>query len=490
MMQRARLLAALWLVACAPPAAQPNRGVPADVQACEYDVDVTAARPLRLEVRAHCRGRAVRGLESDDDRIADAIGAVHSDHGETRRQQATFLLDGAHSDVTFRYALDLDRLAAQSGHADLAHRSAESLIAPSSSFLLYPWPLDVGIPTEVRVRTPPGVDFATGLSAEGDHYRLEAHEIPVSTYSAFGALRRARIELDAGRASIDLVLLDGGLGVGFGELSEWARRRAEAVSNFYGGFPAPHTALFVVPIERRHDVVFGNLRPESSPGIALLLGARADTRALDEDWVLVHELFHIGVPSFHAEGKWFDEGLATYLEPIIRVRAGLLDPLQAWREFALEMPRGARALTRDGLERSDEMYWGGATFCLLADVEARRLSQGRLGLEDGVRNVLRAGGNASEVWPLEKTLRIADQVYPKPVLVPLWQRYAQQPAAFELEQLFRELGVERAASGIALVESAPLAWVRHAIFEAKHPVSASTPRADEPRARGGPHAAR
>jgi hypothetical protein len=452
--------------------ANPRPAPSNDVSACDYRVTIRSARPVALEVAATCKGRAVRGLQTQDLRVADAVAQVTSNRGATLRQNTTFLLGNEAREVTFRYRIDLDALARGEQRRDLALRSAESLIAPSSSFLLYPWPLDEAIPVRVYVDEPPGVEFATGLTREGDHYRLAAHEIPVATYSAFGKLQRSLVQLDAGRSLLDVVVLDGDLSVAPESIARFATERARAVASFYERFPAPRASLFVVPIPGRRSVIFGNLLPESSPGIALLVGSQAEESTLADDWVLVHELFHIGVPSFHAEGKWFDEGLATYLEPIIRVRAGLLDPLRAWREFALEMPRAARALTHEGLEHTGDIYWGGAIYCLLADIEARRASNGRLGLEDGVRNVLRAGGNASDVWALERTLRLADEVYPQPVLVPLWQRYGQKGAPLELAAVFEALGVVRAASGVTLSDTAPLAWVRHAIFEAKGPVQA------------------
>ncbi len=454
---------ALWFAGCAVAVAPRNAGTSA-VSECEYVVRAASTRPLRLDVSATCRGRAVQGLESSDARITSAVGSVTSDRGATLRSEDSFLLEMPAREVTFRYRIDLDALAEGHHHA-LARRSGESLLAPTSSYLLYPWPLDVGIPVRVRFEMPPGLDISSGLEREGDHYRLEAHEIPVATYSAFGKLTREVLPIDEAREELDVTVLDGELAVDEKSITLWAAERARAVSTFYRGFPAPRASLFVVPIPNRHEVVFGNLLPESSPAAVLEVGSLANGAALANDWVLVHELFHIGVPSFHAEGKWFDEGLATYFEPIIRVRAGLLEPLAAWREFALSMPRAERALTRDGLEHSDDIYWGGAVFCLLADVTAREQSGGRLGLEDGLRKVRQAGGNASEVWSLKKTLEIADSAFEKPVLVPLWKRYALRPGPLDLAGLFDALGVSRAGSGVHLSETAPRAWVRHAIFE-------------------------
>jgi hypothetical protein len=224
--------------------------------------------------------------------------------------------------------------------------------------------------------------------------------------------------------------------------------------------------VFVVPLPRRRSVVFGKLLPESAPGIVLLLGSEAEERDLAADWILMHELFHVGVPSFYKEAKWFDEGLATYFEPILRVRAGILPEHELWAEFARDMPRGVPALTRHGLERSPDyagVYWGGAVFCLLADVAIRERSQLSKGLEDAVRAVFDAGGVAWDVWSLEQTLAIGDRELDVPVLAPLARRYANHPAPLDFEALLQRLGVVRHGHSIELRDDAPLAAVRRAI---------------------------
>jgi hypothetical protein len=438
------------------------------VSHCDYHVRTLSAAPLVLEVEASCRGRGVRGLEAEDARVANAIDHVESSSAEVTRRGSAFLLPHPLGSAHFRYQLDLDELGRAKANHDLALRSGRSLLAPASSYLLYPLPLDVGTEIEVTVETPKEQSFVTGLVRIGDRYRLEAHEIPVATYSAFGVVARRRIVLAGSSAELELAVLDGELQADVDTLATWVKERAEAVADFYQGFPAARAVVFVVPVRGRSEVVFGKLLPESAPGVALFVGSQANKAALRDDWVLVHELFHIGVPSFYREGKWFDEGLATYFEPIIRVRAGLFDAERAWRDFALEMPRALSALTRDGLEHTRNytgLYWGGAIYCLAADVAVRAQSEGRLGLEDGVRRVFQEGGQAWEVWPLQKTLRTADSVFPEPLLQSLSARYANTPAPFDLEALFRSLGVERKASGIELSDAAPLAWVRRAIFE-------------------------
>jgi hypothetical protein len=101
---------------------------------------------------------------------------------------------------------------------------------------------------------------------------------------------------------------------------------------------------------------------------------------------------------------------------------------------------------------------------LLADVEARKRTGSRRGLEHGVRGVLLVGGIASEVWSLADTLRVADDAIGTPVLTPLAERHARKGSPFALFALFESLGVRARGDQITLDDTAPLASIRHAII--------------------------
>jgi predicted metalloprotease with PDZ domain len=181
---------------------------------------------------------------------------------------------------------------------------------------------------------------------------------------------------------------------------------------------------------------------------------------------LVHELYHLGFPSFNHEGKWLDEGLATYYEPIIRVRAGLYTETELWSEFTENMPQGLPAFSERGLENADDfrgIYWGGSIACLVADVAARRRRTDQ-GLEVGLRALREAGGNASEVWTLAEVLGAIDHALGAPTLEPIARDHAEHGSPFDLARLFADLGVNRNSQGaVQFSDSAPLAAIRRAI---------------------------
>lgn len=364
------------------------------------------------------------------------------------------------------YAVDLADRAKGTRKFDSAAHVGDSFMAPMSAVLVVPEPLTTEISVKVRIHAPPALPFAVGLARadEPDTYRLMAHEIPVATYFAFGKLEQR--ELAIGDAKLEVSKLDGALTRSFDELNAWIATSAGAVRDFYGTFPVPRASVMVLPVPDRDGVVFGKVLPESAPGIALLVGRHATRKTLYSDWILVHELFHLGFPSFYGEGKWLDEGLATYYEPIIRVRAGLYTEEQLWQEVAEAMPQGLPAFTEHGLEAADDfrgIYWGGALACLVADVEARK-REPRRGLEAGLRALREAGGNACEVWSLSDAIATVDRALGAPTLAPIAAQHAAKGQPFDFEGLLRDLGVVRLARGnVRLSDKAPLAAIRRAI---------------------------
>jgi len=72
------------------------------------------------------------------------------------------------------------------------------------------------------------------------------------------------------------------------------------------------------------------------------------------------------MPYVRGGGTWLMEGAATYIEPIIRARAGWKTEEEVWKEWVDDMPQGVRAFA-NGLANASgrENYWGGAAFMLM-----------------------------------------------------------------------------------------------------------------------------
>ena len=261
------------------------------------------------------------------------------------------------------------------------------------------------------------------------------------------------------------------------DLFNWIRRAGTAVCTFYGKFPLSHVNLDV----RVHDgagVSDGVTRSDHGGHISITVGKRTSQKQLDEDWELTHEMIHLAFPSVPERHHWIEEGIAVYVEPIARVKAGQLAVEQMWRDVVRDMPQGEPEAGDKGLDHTPtwgRTYWGGAMFCLLADVRIRRQTHNKKGLQDALRGILSAGGTVTVDWPLEQALAAGDKATSTTVLVDLYHEMRDQPVQVDLPDLWKQLGIVPAPDGsIRFDSTAPLANVRAAITQREDVSSTST----------------
>jgi hypothetical protein len=190
------------------------------------------------------------------------------------------------------------------------------------------------------------------------------------------------------------------------------------------------------------------------------------------DWVMVHEMTHLALPDVGPQHAWLSEGLATYVEGVARVQAGNRSEQDVWAEEMRSMPRGLPQSGDQGLDRTHtwgRTYWGGAMFCLLADVDIHRRTHNLKGLQDAVRAIVRASGGLRADWPIERVLRTGDAAVGTTSLEDLYAQMRDSAMAPDLVSLWRELGVLADGNSVRLTDDAPLAEVRHAIMTAGKP---------------------
>jgi predicted metalloprotease with PDZ domain len=189
---------------------------------------------------------------------------------------------------------------------------------------------------------------------------------------------------------------------------------------------------------------------------------------LYNDWELTHEMIHFGFPSVDDRHRWIEEGIATYVEPIARASVGILTCEQVWADMLRDMSQGLPQAGDRGLDQTHtwgRTYWGGALFCLLADVEIRRRTGNSKGLRDALRAINRAGGTIDADWYLERAFEIGDKATDGGTLMELYGQMASTPVTPDLPHLWAQLGVVSEANGIALDDHAPWAAIRSGICQ-------------------------
>lgn len=251
---------------------------------------------------------------------------------------------------------------------------------------------------------------------------------------------------------------------------EHIHKAGSAIVAYYGRFPIARDRMLVVPVEGKSGIFRGTTWPhhgEYQSFTRIHVGQHTTADDLAEDWMTTHELVHTAFPSMDDDQHWMEEGQATYIEPIARVMTGELDAHSVWHDMVRDMPKGEPQAGDEGLDHTHtwgRTYWGGGLFCLVADVEIRRETQNRKGLQDALRAVVAAGGTIDHDWPLEQALAVGDKATGTHVLTKMYADWKDKPATVDLPKLWEQLGIRWKSGGeVEFVPNAPLADIREAI---------------------------
>ncbi len=268
-----------------------------------------------------------------------------------------------------------------------------------------------------------------------------------------------------GGSKIDVTIESGEMKLSQTELLHWVQSAAEAVATYYGRYPVARVQLRIIPAGGsgvRHGETFGY----DGGLIKIRVGKQTQAAELANDWMLTHEMVHLSFPSMADEHHWIEEGIAVYVEPIARIQARQMSAEQMWSDLVRDMRKGLPQEGDEGLDHTHtwgRTYWGGALFCLVADVEIRKQTHNKKGLQDALRGILDAGGDITHDWELTEAFKTGDRATGTTVLSEQYAKWRDKPAQVDLASMWKELGIAPEGKSVRLTEDAPLAGVRLAI---------------------------
>jgi hypothetical protein len=274
----------------------------------------------------------------------------------------------------------------------------------------------------------------------------------------------AEIHAEGADVHVDFQSTDFELGTA--PIVAWIERCMGIVARYYGQFPAKELRIRVTAGgggRVQHGTTYGT----RVPFIRLQLGRGVTEEQLRNDWILVHEMVHLALPEVGDDHVWLTEGLSTYVEGIARVQAGGLSAERVWAENFRSMPQGFPRAGDEGLDNTHtwgRTYWGGALFCMLADVEIRKQTKNRFGLRDAMSAVLRSSGGIAFDWPVERVFKVGDEATGTTVLQDLYAQNKDKAVTPDLQALWQQLGIEQRGDSIEFRDDAPLAATRKAIM--------------------------
>jgi len=279
--------------------------------------------------------------------------------------------------------------------------------------------------------------------------------------------------LEEGGTTLVVEIAAGSLDLGPDPIMSHVDKAAKAVTAYYGKFPIVGARVLVVPVADDRGVLQGTTwgAVRGWPAFTRVRIGQHTTQAdLDDDWMMTHELVHTAFPSMPDDQHWIEEGLSTYVEPVARVQAGELKAADIWRDMVRDMPKGEPRAGDEGIDHTHtwgRTYWGGALFCLMADVAIRRETHNKKGLQDALRAIVEGGGTINHDWDVTKALALGDDATGTHVLMKLYAEWKDKPVNADLAKLWEDLGIKAANGGVEFVDSARDAAIRKAITAAR-----------------------
>ncbi|MFI5001443.1 MAG: hypothetical protein ACHQK9_16310 [Reyranellales bacterium] len=442
---------------------------------CTVDGTLAANDGLKLDLTYRCRSTAALVFQAGGDRAAGKVLDFRDGAGRPPTPSSNgWPVEPVAGLVEAHYRFDLTGFARAADSPSIAVQRGEGVLALLGAWLLEPRGYDRAPVIDIRIAPAAGLSFATGLPKVGDAWRLSGTNVRFAGYSALGRFALKDIAVPApgslrpGQTRQDgvlrLAILDGISDAGRGDLIDWVQRTVEAEAHYWQGFTARQMLVGVIPMVSQRGVGYGRTVSGGGASIMIEVSPSVEKRRLFNDWVLVHEIVHTGMPYVRPRASWFMEGAATYVEPIIRARAGWKSEEEVWKEWVDNMPQGESAFAL-GLANASgrQNYWAGAIFMLMADIGIRRATAGAKGLEDCLGGALWSGLDAPQRVSVEEYAAACDRVTGSTVMSALVDRHFTRGRAIDLGALWKDLGVSQVGGRIVLDNSAPSAQWRKMI---------------------------
>lgn len=334
---------------------------------------------------------------------------------------------------------------------------------------------------QVRVSMPAGYAFSPpwqalpGSTAQQGHYRIPRTPPAWSGLAAVGSFSESTLQLPGG--SVRVALLGGIATEHRAKLLRWIEHALKAVSTGHGELPLPQAQVVLRPVAMRggRAVGFGQSLRGQGNAVHIQVDPRASLEQLDADWTAVHEFSHWAHPYLGDDGTWLAEGLASYWQNLLRARAGLLTPQQAWQQLDAGFGRGRNAADdkHSLAELSGIMhqrrayhavYWAGAAYWLQVDVDLRRRSGGELDVGEALKRFRACCLLERRAWEPREFVARLDQLVGTTVFSPRFEEFAARKGFPAVETVYAELGLARDADGaIGFDDQAADAGVRRAL---------------------------
>lgn len=376
-----------------------------------------------------------------------------------------------------RYRVDLAGFARQHGGHSGATLAHGAMVTCGEVIFLRPALVRGPIVATARFVLPDkGMRVIGPFGISGPLRELDASVFTMTTRFVIGRFEVER--LTVGGATIDVAILGGERRMTNAGIRRWITTAAEAAVKLFGRFPSPYASVIVRPTGQRGTLGHASAHHGGTGGVLADLGTNAQDDEMPGEWVLIHELLHLGMP--YVEQSWLSEGFVTYYEEVVRGRAGILGEAEMWGQILDGVGRASRLPSGNDLARESRMmrqtarysrvYWGGALVALALDVALRERAASSAkppvfaSLDDAMLDLATLCRSHQEFDALD-VLAAWDRRLGLPFVAPLVTQLLKRTDFLDMSALLRRLGVRRGGDGAVILDNtAPLASIRRAIY--------------------------
>jgi hypothetical protein len=353
-----------------------------------------------------------------------------------------FILPRSETERCVRYGIAL-----QDGGslASLVRHAGDALVTSINAWLYRPEHRSAELTASVGFVLPKGVEVYMPFARDaGGTYSLRAQDFRFDAYVAFGhgvhhAFTHRGVHIEALNLGTSLTMDDA---------EGWVRHHLDALAPLPSALASRRLVVILVPSAARSDV-FGCAARGGTDSVLVFVPRGRPREALEEDWVLSHELAHFALPFVRREDAWASEGFASYYQEVLRGLSGQRSARRVAKSLYRAFLQGEsesreRSLREEALHMAETsryrpVYWGGAALFFAIDVAMRQLDAGRSGLVDATVD-LRAPADNARLWTGAQLLAALDASLEQPV--------ASRLAAEALARPFPDFRATFAALGI------------------------------------------
>jgi len=422
-----------------------------------------------LAVEARFAPMAAGALRVDDD-AAPFVRDVAYAKGEAwvgvEAREASWSVPCA-SGCRVRYRYGLGEAAAKLNDPETAIGTRDVIVAPPATWLLRPDAAGGRFRLHVTIDRP--WRFASAMpvppGAATETFEAPTESLGYSSFAAFGAFDVDAIQRGTLRANV--AIAPGLAPLSPADVTRWVATAVDGILAYYGR-PFVDRVLVIVLPGAPGDPTRGETLGAAGPAVLVRAAPGLTPAALRDDWVVTHELLHVSLPSLGPEHAWLSEGIATYVEPVVRARTGLVTHEVYWRELVEGLPQGLPEAGDRGLERTNtwgRTYWGGALFCFVADIAIREQTRNTRSFDDALRGIVAAGADVEAHWTVERFIEVGDRATGTAALAELYRSMALAPGTIDLASLWQRLGVHVESGKVTFDDRAPLAPIRRAMTD-------------------------